>query len=121
MMRFCKSCNNMLYPRENRVNKTLEYSCRPPCLYVERNIDSSCVFINQLIRDSTTRLEVIPSDVNKDPTLQRTKDAYCAVCSHNEAVFFLAEQTSKSTALVLVYVCCKCGHKWMDTSATSNS
>lgn len=114
MMRFCQSCNNMLYPRENREYKTLEYVCKPPCTYVERNVRESCVFVNDIVKDSSTRLDVIPADVNKDPTLQRTKDIVCATCGHNEAVFFLAEQTAKSTALVLVYVCCGCGYKWMD-------
>lgn len=64
-MRFCQSCNNMLYPRENRETKTLEYACRPPCVYVEKETSNSCVFINHLVKDSTTRLDNIPSDVNK--------------------------------------------------------
>ena len=88
-MRFCQSCNNMLYPRENRTAKTLEYHCKPPCTYVEKNIDNTCVYVNHIIKDSSTRLDVIPSDVNKDPTLQRTKDVNCVSCGHNEAVFFL--------------------------------
>lgn len=55
----------MLYPRENRHTKTLEYACRAPCVYVERNVPESCVYVNYLVKDSSTRLEVIPSDVNK--------------------------------------------------------
>jgi DNA-directed RNA polymerase II subunit RPB9 len=65
MMRFCQSCNNLLYPRENRERKSLEYACRPPCVYVERDIYESKVFVNELIKDSSTKLEVILSDVNK--------------------------------------------------------
>lgn len=65
MMRFCQSCNNLLYPRENREAKRLEYVCRPPCTYVDRNIVESKVFVNELIKDSSTKLEVILSDVNK--------------------------------------------------------
>jgi len=65
MMRFCQSCNNLLYPRENRDKKCLEYACRPPCIYVEKNITDSKVFMNELIKDSSTKLEVILSDVNK--------------------------------------------------------
>ena len=57
---------------------------------------------------------MINSDVNKDPTLQRSTHVECAKCAHNEAVFFQAEQNSKSVALNLVYVCCKCGYKWLD-------
>jgi DNA-directed RNA polymerase II subunit RPB9 len=78
----------LLYPRENRERRKLEYACRPPCLYVDRNIEESLVFVNELVKDSSTRLEVILSDVNKDPTLQRTRNIQCARCGHNEAVFF---------------------------------
>ena len=57
MMRFCHSCNNLLYPRENREKKCLEYACRPPCLFVDSNITSSCVFSNELVKDSSTKLD----------------------------------------------------------------
>ena len=53
MMRFCKECNNILHPRENKERKRLEFACKPPCPYVERNITESCVFINDLVKDST--------------------------------------------------------------------
>uniref|UniRef100_A0A7S3HGL0 TFIIS-type domain-containing protein n=1 Tax=Spumella elongata TaxID=89044 RepID=A0A7S3HGL0_9STRA len=115
MMRFCQQCNNLLYPRENRQLKALEYYCKQnDCPYTEINLPSTCVFVNEIIKDSSTRLEVILSDVNKDPTLQRSRDINCTGCGFNEAVFFQAEQTTKSTALNLVFVCCNCGHKWMD-------
>ena len=54
MMRFCRECNNMLYPRENRERKRLEYVCKlKDCNYVERNVENSCVFVNELIKDSS--------------------------------------------------------------------
>ena len=78
-----------MYPRENRASRTLEYYCKQTnCHYVERNVTNSCVFMNELIKDSSTRLEVISSEVNKDPTLQRSRDIKCEQCGHNEAVFF---------------------------------
>jgi len=52
----------------------------------------------------------------KDPALQRTNDVTCSICKGNEAVHFQAEQNAKSIALNLIYVCCKCGHKWMDAT-----
>ena len=54
MMRFCRECNNMLAPRENRERKRLEYVCTlKDCKYVERNIEGSCVFVNELVKDSS--------------------------------------------------------------------
>ena len=114
-MRFCLSCNNLLYPRENLKMKKLEYHCKQPnCTYVDRNVTNSCVFVNDLHTDSSTRLEVISSDVNKDPTLQRSTDVNCSNCGGTEAVFFLAESTAKSTSLNLVIVCTSCGFKWLE-------
>jgi DNA-directed RNA polymerase II subunit RPB9 len=105
----------MLYPRENRRQQSLEYYCKQPnCGFVLPGVEDSCVFRNEIVKDSTTRLEVINSDLRKDPSLQRMHDVYCTNCGHDEAVFFLAEQNAKSKVLSLVYICCECGHKWLD-------
>ena len=53
MMRFCKECNNLLYPRENRDKRKLEYACKAPCTYIDRNVTGSCVFMNELVKDSS--------------------------------------------------------------------
>lgn len=76
---------------------------------------NSCVFVNELVKDTSTKVSHVLTDLKNDPTLQRSKDTICAQCGHNESVFFQAEQHSKSTALELIYICCgeTCGHKWM--------
>ena len=54
MMRFCQSCNNLLYPRENKAAKALEYYCKQTnCHYIERNVTNSCVFKNEIVKDSS--------------------------------------------------------------------
>ena len=116
-MKFCHECNNLLYPKENKVAKRLEYACRM-CPYVDTGDHESRVFENELIKDSSTKLEVILSDNARDKTLQRSYTvSKCPNpnidCSSHEAVFFLAEQTVKSKALSLVFVCNKCGFKWL--------
>ena len=50
MMRFCRECNNLLYPKENREQKTLEYSCKL-CPYVDNSVRDSCVHRNEIIKD----------------------------------------------------------------------
>lgn len=37
-MKFCSECNNMLYPRENKVLRQLEFFCRR-CNYKETSAD----------------------------------------------------------------------------------
>ena len=35
MMRFCRECNNLLHPKENRDTQQLEFVCKlPGCNYV---------------------------------------------------------------------------------------
>ena len=54
----------MLYPKENITEKTLEFVCKL-CSYVEKNVASSCVRVNEVVKNSSQSLEVIPSDMNK--------------------------------------------------------
>mmetsp|Transcript_15943 Transcript_15943/g.24024 ORF Transcript_15943/g.24024 Transcript_15943/m.24024 type:complete len:116 (+) Transcript_15943:74-421(+) len=110
-MKFCRECSNLLYPKENIALKKLEYACKL-CNYTETNVNNSCVRLHEVVKESSTSLDVIPSELNKDPTLQRSRDVECAECGHNEAVFFQAEQTKRSTALRLIFICCSCGYKW---------
>jgi DNA-directed RNA polymerase II subunit RPB9 len=112
-MRFCRECNNMLYPKENRELKALEYVCRL-CDYKDDSATGSCVYEHSVVKDTSTRLENVLSDLNKDPTLQRSDKINCPSCPSNEAVFFQADVTLKSTKLTLVFICVECGFKWMD-------
>lgn len=56
MMKFCQLCNNLMYPRENRRMgvKELEYYCKQSdCSYTEPSPSSSCVYVNDIVKDST--------------------------------------------------------------------
>lgn len=110
-MRFCVECNCLLYPRENRDERKLEYFCRL-CNYVDKNISDSLIYQNNLETDRETKLVNVLSDMNRDPTLTRSLDENCAKCNHHEAVYFQADMNAKSTKLQLIFVCCKCGYKW---------
>jgi DNA-directed RNA polymerase II subunit RPB9 len=114
-MRFCRECNHLLVPRENKELKKLEFVCTTlNCGYVDTTFEGSCVYVQSNSQDTSTRLETVLSDLNKDPTLQRSDRVECIQCGHNEAVFFQADQTKKATRLMLVYICTECGIKWMD-------
>mmetsp|Transcript_13479 Transcript_13479/g.19809 ORF Transcript_13479/g.19809 Transcript_13479/m.19809 type:complete len:119 (+) Transcript_13479:88-444(+) len=110
-MRFCRECNNMLYPREDRMQKKLMFACRN-CEYKEY-VENPCIYVNRIIKATATKLDIIPPDITEDPTLQRSTDAHCEKCGFNEAVFFQAEQSAKSESLALIFVCCQCSHKWV--------
>ncbi|KAK8152721.1 hypothetical protein BC567DRAFT_43333 [Phyllosticta citribraziliensis] len=67
--RFCEDCSNLLYPRENKENNTLQFACRT-CSY-ETEAQSSCIYRNEL---SNTAAETagVTSDLGQDPTVSNT-------------------------------------------------
>ncbi|XP_008797455.2 DNA-directed RNA polymerases II, IV and V subunit 9A-like [Phoenix dactylifera] len=111
-MKFCRECNNILYPKEDREKKILLFACRN-CDHQEV-ADNNCVYRN-VIHHSVGEFAQVLRDVTADPTLPRTKSVKCALCNHQEAVFFQAT-TRGEEGMTLFFVCCNpsCGHRWRD-------
>ncbi|KAJ0988496.1 hypothetical protein J5N97_006852 [Dioscorea zingiberensis] len=87
--------NNILYPKENKEQKTLLFACRN-CEHQEV-ADNHCVYRNEVQHSAGERTQVL-QDVAADPTLPRTKTIRCTRCNHPEVVFFQAyDQLEKST------------------------
>lgn len=112
-IQFCRECNNMLYPREDKINKRLLYSCRN-CSYNENAQHTQqgyCVYNNILKQRSVAGVQ-ISKELILDPTLRRTKQTTCPRCNYGEAVFF----NSSADKLDLVFVCCnpQCTHPWLE-------
>ncbi|KAL5140904.1 DNA-directed RNA polymerases II, IV and V subunit 9A [Glycine soja] len=84
-MKFCRECNNILYPKEDRDQKVLLFACRN-CDHQEV-ADNFCVYRNEIHHSVGERTQVL-QDVAADPTLPRTKSVRCSQCNHGEAVFF---------------------------------
>jgi len=122
-MRFCRECNNMLYPKEDRENKKLMYACRN-CTHQE-HVTSNKIYGNTLLAEAKMEVTTYPSDMMHDPTLQRTTDQECPKCHQTNAVFFQAHEfdNAKTGGLKLIYVCTNvdCGERWIDkTNKMSN-
>ncbi|GAQ89936.1 DNA-directed RNA polymerase II subunit 9 [Klebsormidium nitens] len=111
-MKFCRECNNILYPRENKAEKRLEYACGR-CDFSE-DAEQSCVYRNEIHHTADERTQVL-QDVTSDPTLPRSKALRCPVCKHGEAVFFQATSRGEE-GMTLFFVCCNpnCQHRWRD-------
>ena len=118
-MRFCRECNNMLYPRENINDKSLEFWCQS-CNYVEISDEmeenNNCVYKNE-IQLGKTAIKIDGSMTN-DPTYSRTKNIECLKCHHKEAIFFQNPNLDDSN-MRLVFVCSGiseegeyCGNWW---------
>ncbi|KAG5442181.1 hypothetical protein CRM22_011140 [Opisthorchis felineus] len=110
---FCSECNNMLYPKEDKRNKRLNYACRN-CDYTQE-ADNPCVYINKLEQE-VDELALIVPDVVHDPTLPRTEDHKCRNCGKQEAVFFQSQTLKAEENMRLYYVCTnlECLHKWTE-------
>jgi len=64
--RFCSECSNMLYPKENEVDRKLMFTCRT-CSY-EEEASSSCIFRN-ILNNSAGETAGVTQDVGSDPTV----------------------------------------------------
>ncbi|CAH0480590.1 unnamed protein product [Peronospora belbahrii] len=102
-MRFCRECNNMLYPSQDREIRRLVFRCRN-CGQAE-DVEENCIYVNELVKDTRVQLDVLPGDVIDDPTLQRDFDVTCPACGHNGAVFIRSQDGVKQSTLALIWVC----------------
>eukprot|EP00033_Pygsuia_biforma_P002005 GCRY01002230.1.p1 GENE.GCRY01002230.1~~GCRY01002230.1.p1 ORF type:complete len:112 (+),score=4.52 GCRY01002230.1:176-511(+) len=111
-MKFCRECNNLLYPKADPEKKELLLTCRL-CNYFEK-ADDHCIFKNDIMHSESEKTRVL-QDVASDPTLPRTKRVTCGMCGHQEAVFF---QASDSDGMALFFVCTNqaCNNRWREES-----
>jgi DNA-directed RNA polymerase II subunit RPB9 len=117
-MRFCKECNNMLYPVEDKDNKLLRFNCKN-CNYAEtietNSEETNCVYRNE-VKLNQSAIKIDPSIVH-DPTYSRTKNFPCPECGNKEAIFF-QNPNINDTGMKLIFVCCNqingeyCGKWW---------
>jgi DNA-directed RNA polymerase II subunit RPB9 len=103
--KFCRECSNLLYPKEDRVNNRLLFTCRT--CHVSEPATSPCVYQN-ILNHQVGDTAGVTQDVGSDPTLPRS-NKLCPSCGENEAVFFQSQQRSAETGMKLYYVCCACG------------
>ncbi|OQE19668.1 hypothetical protein PENFLA_c018G09950 [Penicillium flavigenum] len=140
--KFCRECSNLLYPKEDRVNNQLMFTCRT--CHVGEPASSHCVYQNHL-HSQVGDTAGVTQDVTSDPTVcapgfctlcgdivtcsicDPTPDEdpsevapplprankLCPSCGETEAVFFQSQQRSAETGMKLYYVCCACGQVYV--------
>lgn len=122
-MRFCKECDNMLQPKEEKVDEEGEsrliYFCRI-CGNSEKakpmDQADNCVYQSEVAKDSASETKV-DKECIKDPTLTRNRDVQCPKCPCHEAVSFTNPTKQK---MALVYVCTKCAHSWIKSDKSDS-
>ena len=109
-LRFCQTCNSMLYPKEDKQRKVLMFACRYDT-YTEPA--PSPIVWRHGGQTEQDQLAIVKSDVINDPTLQRSYDAHCEKCGGTEAVFFRVQASKQRLNLIFVCTNPECCHKWM--------
>eukprot|EP01084_Bolivina_argentea_P134796 237648_1 len=114
-MNFCDECNNLMFPIEDKQDKSLMFKCKHCAnqITVRENQKEYCVYQNYVNQDEETNIDaVVNPDVIMDPALPRTRDVICEGCNNQEAVFFSAQSKNPDEAMSLVFVCTNCKKYW---------
>uniref|UniRef100_A0A8C0AMR5 DNA-directed RNA polymerase II subunit RPB9-like zinc ribbon domain-containing protein n=1 Tax=Buteo japonicus TaxID=224669 RepID=A0A8C0AMR5_9AVES len=92
----------MLYPKEDKENQILLYTCCN-CNY-QQEADNSCIYVNKITHKADELTQII-ADVSQDPMLPRTEDHLWTFFTY-----------LKPDAMRLYYVCTApyCGHRWTE-------
>lgn len=134
-MRFCKECDNMLQPKEEKLDDEstrLVYQCRicghrdlakagdqaDHCVYRSSEQQSAAAEDGDDGKKKKGMAEEetgekfffqVDKECVKDPTLSRQKNVVCPKDGHNEAVTFTIPTKDRMN---LVFVCTKCTTSW---------
>ncbi|GAA5988449.1 hypothetical protein JCM10908_003570 [Rhodotorula pacifica] len=107
---FCKECNNLLYPREDKVHHVLMYACRN-CHY-EEETHNPCVYKHDLIV-AAKETAGVTQDLETDPTLPRSN-----ITCPRWSVFFGDQGRRAQTSMTLFYNCTNCHRTFLDPKLT---
>ncbi|PYH85441.1 putative DNA directed RNA polymerase II 15 kDa subunit [Aspergillus uvarum CBS 121591] len=89
--RFCRECSNLLYPKEDRVNNRLMFTCRT--CHVGEPATSYCVYQNKL-NTQVGDTAGVTTDVGSDPTV--CLPGFCDRCGE-EITCFVCESWSEES------------------------
>ncbi|KAI9035113.1 DNA-directed RNA polymerase II core subunit RPB9 [Aspergillus affinis] len=84
--RFCRECSNLLYPKEDRVNNQLMFTCRT--CHVGEPATSYCVYQNKL-NTQVGDTAGVTQDVGSDPTV--CLPGFCTHCGEEITCFVCGE------------------------------
>ena len=110
---FCRHCNNLMGPREDRVNRKLVYFCKP--CNASQDAESPVVFKMEVIKSESDQLAKVPDDIITDPTLERCRvEGGCPKCQGDTAVRITPPVGPSDNRIKIIFVCCNkaCIHKW---------
>ena len=111
-MKFCKTCNNMLYSIEERDKKAY-FKCRS-CPYEEEvTKENPIVYEHDLQQDTSVQYSINPY-IKHDPTLPRFTTMVCPnkTCSTHGGESDIVGIKLDSINVAWLYQCAACGVTW---------
>ena len=107
--RFCSECSNMLYPKEDEVDRKLMFTCRT-CNFSEE-ATSSCIFRNAM-NNAAGETAGVTQDVGSDPTVGNPSllDSHGDVSGRRgSGSSGLSSSSNTSTSSACISTCLSCG------------
>ncbi|KFG26486.1 uncharacterized protein NESG_00632, partial [Nematocida ausubeli] len=102
---FCRECNNMLYPKEDKLEKMLYLACKN-CEHFEESVTPT-VYTVEYKKTSREIESGIGKEIAEDPTLKRIHRK-CSRCNCTTHAIFQKKDERGDEPLSVNYVCCKC-------------
>ena len=108
--RFCSECSNMLYPKEDEVDRKLMFTCRT-CNFSEE-ATSTCIFRNAM-NNAAGETAGVTQDVGSDPTVGASSfcfgDATAAAAAQRRGSGSSGMSAASAASSVGVSACLGCG------------
>lgn len=114
---FCKECNNILYPKEDKEEKTLLLTCKS-CDFVEESHNNIVFNVNYSFQSKMSQ-KIVPKDLASDPTLLRVY-ADCEKCNWKEAVVYYGDEVDDDFVFVVYLICTNCFNMWFVNEELEN-
>ncbi|KAI5189686.1 DNA-directed RNA polymerase II subunit RPB9 [Nematocida minor] len=103
---FCRECNNMLYPKEDKLEKMLYLACRN-CEHFEEAITPTVYTAEYKKSTGKVAMEMAAKEIASDPTLKRISKE-CSRCNHGVHAVFQPKDNREDEPLSVNYACCRC-------------
>ncbi|EPR79955.1 DNA directed RNA polymerase II 15 kDa subunit [Spraguea lophii 42_110] len=110
MQDFCRECNNLLYPKEEKQDNTLYMVCKG-CEHFEDA--KSMIIYEEKEKHHKQHIGNLAKEYVNDNTLPIIS-IICPKCNYDEAVSIEPKGESEDEIFNMIYICKKCINVWTE-------